>query len=216
MPLQNRVDPFGAVHAVAARGLFTGNRGIIHDPERRTLLARRWTNRAWIICRCDWKGRRRTVMGRNGPKGGPGWTELFFLDEATALAAGHRPCFACRREAARRFADAFADAFGIAAPKAGEIDRRLHRERWAVAGPPAALAKEALPALPDGAMVAEGTAAFAVRGGALWPWRFEGYGAPKPIIDAGPGEWRLITPATTVAILAAGYRPVWHQAPRPA
>ena len=101
MPLQNRVDPFGAIHAVDARGLFTGNRGIIHDPATKTLLKRRWTTKAWIICTCEYKGRRREVMGRNGPNGGACWTELFFLDEVTALAAGHRPCFTCRRSRRR-------------------------------------------------------------------------------------------------------------------
>jgi hypothetical protein len=91
MPLQNRVTPFGEIVAIVQRGLFTGNRGIIHDPATRTLLRRRWTTRAWITCVCDFKGRRREVMARRS------WTELFFLDEATALAAGHRPCFYCRR-----------------------------------------------------------------------------------------------------------------------
>src|SRR5262245_3292149 len=104
MPLQNRVDPFGEIFAVAARGLFTGNRGFIHDPATRTLLKRRWTTKAWIICERDYRDRRRAVMGRNAPSGNAGWTELFFLDEVTALAAGHRPCFYCRREKANEFA----------------------------------------------------------------------------------------------------------------
>jgi hypothetical protein len=87
MPLQNRVTPFGDIVAIAQRGLFTGNRGIIHDPATKTLLKKRWATKAWLICVCDYKGRRREVMG------GRSWTELFFLDEAVALAAGHRPCF---------------------------------------------------------------------------------------------------------------------------
>ena len=90
-PLQNRVTPFGDVVAIAQRGLFIGNRGIIHDPATKTLLQRRWTTKAWLVCVLDYKGRRREVMG------GRTWTELFFLDEAVALAAGHRPCFFCRR-----------------------------------------------------------------------------------------------------------------------
>lgn len=121
MPLQNRVEPFGAIRAVAARGLFTGNRGIIHDPDGRRLLPRRWTTKAWIICRCDFRGRRRDVMGRNGSAGGASWTELFFLDEVTALAAGHRPCFFCRRADAVRFADCAADGLGLTGLK--EIGR---------------------------------------------------------------------------------------------
>lgn len=89
MALQNRVTPFGEIVAVSARGGFTGNRGIIHDPATKSLLRRRWTTRAWICCTLDWKGVRRAPMSRRS------WTELFFLDEATAFAAGHRPCFYC-------------------------------------------------------------------------------------------------------------------------
>ena len=97
MPLQNRVTPLGDIVADPHRGLFTGNRGIIHDPATKTLLKKRWSNPAWLICVCEFRGRRREVMG------GRSWTELFFLDEATALAAGHRPCFYCRRDDANRF-----------------------------------------------------------------------------------------------------------------
>ncbi|MDQ2632799.1 MAG: hypothetical protein M3Y78_03575, partial [Pseudomonadota bacterium] len=125
MTLQNRVDPFGDIHAVDARGLFTGNRGIIHDPATKTLLKRRWSSKAWIICTCDYKNRRREVMGRNA-NGKAGWTELFFLDEVTALAAGHRPCFTCRREEAKAFAACYGRAFKIDKPRAPEIDARLH------------------------------------------------------------------------------------------
>jgi hypothetical protein len=134
MPLQNRVDPFGNIHAVAARGMFTGNRGVIHDPETKTLLTRRWTTKAWIICDCDFRGRRREVMGRNAPSGNAGWTELFFLDEVTALAAGHRPCFYCRRERAVEFARCFAAGQGRDRMSAPEMDEVLHRERWASGG----------------------------------------------------------------------------------
>src|SRR6516164_9070003 len=84
-PLQNRVTPFGDVVAISQRGLYIGNRGIIHDPATKTLLGRRWTTKAWLVCVLDYKGRRRELMG------GRSWTELFFLDEAVALAAGHRP-----------------------------------------------------------------------------------------------------------------------------
>src|SRR5256885_16856985 len=87
MPLQNRVTPSGDIIATAHRGLFTGNRGIIHDPATRTLLNRRWASKAWLVCFCEYKDRWRPVMGRRS------WTELFFLDEAVALAAGHPPPF---------------------------------------------------------------------------------------------------------------------------
>jgi hypothetical protein len=99
MPLQNRVTPFGDIVAIPQRGMFTGNRGIIHDPATKTLLNKRWAGKAWLVCACDYQGRRREVMG------GRSWTELFFLDEAVALAGGHRPflvparsgqCVSCR------------------------------------------------------------------------------------------------------------------------
>src|SRR6202051_1478894 len=99
MHLQNRVTPFGDIVAIPQRGIFTGNRGIIHDPATRTLLKRRWATNAWLTCLCEFEGRRRAVMARRS------WTELFFLDEAVALAAGHRPCFFCRREAPRGLLD---------------------------------------------------------------------------------------------------------------
>lgn len=241
MPLQNRVDPFGAIHAVPERGMFTGNRGIIHDPETKTLLRKRWALPAWIICTCEYKGRRREPMGRNRPGGVngaglPGWTELFFLDEVTALAAGHRPCFFCRHERAGDFVARFGKAFGIAAPRAPMLDKRLHKERFASSRKPLpAITIDAVGTLPDGAMVAasapptpgdtrasgdphsmNGSGTFAIRGGQFLPWSFAGYGKPvEPTVFAGR-SFVLVTPPTTVAILAAGYRPAWHETPAPA
>lgn len=205
MPLQNRVDPFGEIHAVQARGLFTGNRGVIHDPATKTLLKRRWTTRAWIVCVCAFKGRRRAVMGRNAPSGGAGWTELFFLDEVTALAAGHRPCLYCRRAAARDFMDRFATAAGLHAPRVADLDGRLHAERCASGGARRSISGEAAYSLPDGAMVAHGDAAYAIRDGKALAWRFHGYEAASL-----PAVVMVLTPQTTIDVLAAGYRPVWH------
>jgi len=208
MPLQNRVDPFGAIHAVASRGLFTGNRGVIHDPARR-VLTRRWASKAWIICACSYKDRTpRDVMGYNGRKGGVGWTELFFLDEVTALAAGHRPCFTCRREEAKCYQAAMAAGLGLAGrPPAPEMDRLLHATRHAVGAPPRPLPHSGLAGLPDGAMVEAMGRAFALRSGRLIEWSFDGW---KPV-DEPPGSgWHMITPAATLAALAAGYGPVWH------
>jgi len=211
MPLENRVDPFGALVADPARGLFTGNRGILHDPETRTLLKRRWATKAWIVCALDHpRAVRRDVFGRNGPGGRTGWTELFFLDEVTALAAGHRPCFYCRRAAAKRFAEAFSDAAGSAAAKATEIDARLHGERLAAGAAPRPLTPAELRALPDGAMVASGARAFALRHGALLAWSFDGYAAGALPLAALSSGALLVTPPATVAALRAGYRPVWH------
>ena len=122
MPLQNRVTPTGDIIATPHRGMFTGNRGIIHDPATKT-LTRRWASRAWLTCLCDFRGWRREVMG------GRSWTELFFLDEATAFSAGHRPCFFCRRQDANRFRAAWEKGNGFANVRAGDIDAVLQAER---------------------------------------------------------------------------------------
>lgn len=212
MPLHNRVDPFGDIHAVSARGMFTGNRGVIHDPDTKTLLGRGWTTKAWIVCTCDFRGRRRDPMGRNARSGGAGWTELFFLDEVTALAAGHRPCFYCRREAAKEYAGAFSRAFGVKKPTVKVMDERLHGERMASAGrhqTPAPRMTETL-ALPDGTMIHDGETAYASRGGRALRWSFEGYGDPVSLSSLDLEALRVLTPATSVAVLAAGFAPVWH------
>jgi hypothetical protein len=122
MPLRNRVTPMGDIIADAARGTFVGNRGILHDASRRLGTAR-WRHRSWICCRLTFKNRRREVMA-------PGrYTELFFLDEATALAAGHRPCCECRRDEFRAFQAAWRHAAGAPNASAGAIDRVLHEAR---------------------------------------------------------------------------------------
>lgn len=207
MPLQNRVDPAGVIHAVPARGLFNGNRGVIHDPATKTLHARRWTTKAWIVCALDHpQGRRREPMGRNAPSGAAGWTELFFLDEVTALAAGHRPCFYCRRQAARAFCRAFAAGNAMEAPGAPAMDDMLHRQRLAAGGVPRDLPRTGLAALPDGTMIESEGVFYALRRGRALPWRFSGYGEPGPL----PGDARLVTPPAIVAALDAGFAPVWH------
>ncbi|MER9682544.1 hypothetical protein NKJ23_25000 [Mesorhizobium sp. M0184] len=210
MPLQNRVDPFGAIHAVPERGLFMGNRGIIHDPETRTLLKKRWALQAWIICVCEFGNVRREPMGRNRAGGKAGWTELFFLDEVTALAAGHRPCFFCRRERARDFVRRFGDAFGIAEPRAPQLDKRLHKERLASGGRATRLEAEALADLPGGTMISSGKRAYALFDGAALPWSFGGYGEPVGFGGFTDSPIGLLTPATTVSVLQKGYEPVWH------
>ncbi|BAV50797.1 hypothetical protein MLTONO_5895 [Mesorhizobium loti] len=210
MPLQNRVDPFGAIHAVPERGLFTGNRGIIHDPATKTLLRKRWALQAWIICVCQFRNVRREPMGRNRPGGKAGWTELFFPDEVTALAAGHRPCFFCQRERAKDFVGRFGEAFGIAEPRAPQVDKRLHKERLASGGKPAVVVVEDLGGLPDGAMVVDGGTAYALRGGKALRWSFAGYGPPADFGSLGERKLSLVTPATTLNVLHHGFRPVWH------
>ncbi|HEV2955970.1 MAG TPA: hypothetical protein VGX95_07615 [Xanthobacteraceae bacterium] len=201
MPLQNRVDPFGEFCAVPARGLFFGNRGGRIHRDDRTLSRRRWTSRAWICCRLAFKGRHREVWGN-------GYTELFFLDEPTALAAGHRPCFECRRGDAVAFAAAWARAHALsAAPRAGEMDEVLHAQR--LDGREKRRHRAALDALPDGAMIVlENDEPLALRGDALLPWSFAGYGPARP--RPRGIEVDLVTPPAVVAVLSAGYRPQWH------
>src|ERR1700674_1106647 len=154
---------------------FTGNRGIIHDPATKTLLRKRWASKAWLICRCDYKDRRRNVMA------GRSWTELFFLDEAVALAAGHRPCFRCRRKAAEAFRAAWAAAEDSSFPTAAAMDMVLHRERvehghkliHSIPGP--------LPELPDGVVIVISGSAFTVAGGQAFRWTEYGYEPPQRI-----------------------------------
>lgn len=209
MPLQNRVDPFGTIHAAPERGLFTGNRGVIHDPATKTLLRRRWTTKAWIVCECSFRGRRREVMGRNTPSGNAGWTELFFLDEATALAAGHRPCFYCRREAAQRFAACFAAGRGTERLSAPDMDAILHRERLTPMPERPLLRPAEVAGLPNGAMVAYRGKPHLVLDGEVRRWRFAGYG--EPLWGAAlVGDVKAITPPATIAALVGGYGPLLH------
>ena len=200
MPLQNRVTPSGDIIATPHRGLFTGNRGIIHDPATRTLLNRRWSSPAWLVCVCEFKGRRRQVMG------GRSWTELFFLDEATAFAAGHRPCFFCRRDDAVRFRTAWEEGNGVADVRAGDIDSVLHRER--LDGARKRLHALPMPPekLPHGAMVRQGDESYLITQGKALVWSPAGYReTPDALADA-----MLLTPPSTLRALSAGYRPLLH------
>ncbi|MCA0318679.1 MAG: hypothetical protein LCH88_11495 [Proteobacteria bacterium] len=200
MPLPNRVDPFGAIAAVPERGLMYGNRGGRFHRDDRTIGEKPWASRQWICCVLSFKGRRRApLMGR-------GFTELFFLDEVTALASGHRPCFECRRADATRFAAAWARAKGLPAPpKAPEMDVVLQAERLD------GRAKRNHPAyvedLPDGAMIARDGRAWAVRGDALLPWSYGGYGRPE---RRGAGPAQTLTPPAMIAVLREGFVPIWH------
>lgn len=200
MTLQNRVTPFGAVVAVPQRGTLTGNRGIIHDPATRTLLTRRWTTKAWIACVCAFRDRRREVMARHS------WTELFFLDEATALAAGHRPCFYCRRADAKAFQAAWAAGNRVDIPRAPAMDAVLHAERLQHRAKRLHPLPDPVSALPSGTMVAAGGDACVIVSGRPWRWSFDGYRRAA----AGSGFDALITPPSTVATMAAGYRPALH------
>ncbi|WP_409188165.1 hypothetical protein [Bradyrhizobium sp. RDM4] len=200
MPLQNRVAPTGDIIATPHRGMFTGNRGIIHDPATKTLLKKRWSSPAWITCLCEFRGWRRPVMARRS------WTELFFLDEATALAAGHRPCFFCRREDAIRFRNAWKAGNGAIDLSAKAMDAVLHRERLDRGNKRLHALPMPLAELPDGAMIQQGDESFLVRRGKTLLWSPAGYAPPARTLDRP----MLLTPPSTLQAMIAGYQPVLH------
>jgi hypothetical protein len=203
MPLPNRVDPFGNLFADTSRGLFFGNRGGRFHGDDRTLGIRRWTSRTWICCRLEFKGRHRDVWGKS-------YTELFFLDEPTALAAGHRPCFECRRADAKAFAAAFGRGRGYQnAPRAPEMDRVLHAER--LDGRAKRRHRMQIDDLPDGAFLTladEPGGVFAVRTACLLQWTPAGYSMQRPHPRGIAVD--VLTPPGILAALASGYRPCWH------
>ncbi|MGI8665641.1 MAG: hypothetical protein ACR2N4_06390 [Jatrophihabitans sp.] len=200
-PLQNRVLPTGEVVADPSRGMLMGNRGCIHTLERR-LGVTRWRSKMWISCVLRWGDTRRDVM----PPGR--WTALFFLDEATALAAGHRPCGFCRRPDHLGLAEAWQQARQLPErPRAAFMDVQLHAER--VDRRRRQLTRPArLNALPDGVMIRHRDAISLLAGGRLLPWSFAGYG--QPVRVAGGTEVEVLTPPTLVAALAHGYLPMVH------
>ncbi len=200
MALQNRVTPFGELIAVPSRGGFFGNRGGKFHRDGRTLGRRRHASRAWICCLLAFKGRQRDVWGRY-------YTELFFLDEPTALAAGHRPCFECRRAEAM----AFAGKFSGRGPRsrAAAMDERLHRERLGEDRRSKRLHPVSLEDLPDGAFVTfGGNESFAVKGKSLLRWSPDGYLAREP---RPSGRAMMLTPPAITKALARGYEPHWHE-----
>jgi hypothetical protein len=192
VPRRNRVDPFGDLVATPERGGLFGNRGVLHDDEGR-IVRRQSSERRWIYCRLEFKGRRRELLRPNH------YTELFFLDEATALAAGHRPCAECKRARFNEFRAAWGDP-RLRAPK---LDAALHAERLTPNGE-RATHDARLADLPDGVIVALHGRPHLWAGGELRPWSFAGYGPPVARPD---GAVAILTPPSTVAAIAAGFRP---------
>ena len=192
MTLQNRVTPGGEIIADPARGTLMGNCGILHDAKQR-LGAARWRHPHWIFCRLAFKGRWRPVMAPHR------YTELFFLDEATALAAGHRPCAECRREDYRRWQAAWPGPD----TSADAMDRVLHADR--LDGHTKRTYTASLAELPDGVFVLRGDVPFLVLGDKLLRWTTAGYleHTPRP----ARARTTLITPPSLVEVLRAGWRP---------
>ncbi len=199
MPLQNRVLPTGEIVAHPARGTIMGNRGRIHRDDR-TLGGRRWTTHGWVTCQLSFRGRHREVMGR-------GWTELFFLDEAVALAAGHRPCSECRRADYRRFQSAWRTAFNEP-PTAPAMNARLHADRVEPGQRKTRRHAAALGSLPDGCYVLAEYGAALLDAGRLFPYTPAGYG--RAVAAAADAVLPVLTPRCTVEVLRAGYRPELH------
>lgn len=198
MPLQNRVDPFGELFATPARGTMFGNRGGKFHTDEQGLTSRRWVSRQWICCVLAFKGRQRDVWGRY-------YTELFFLDEVTALAAGHRPCFECRRKDAEQFAALFAGKGKRASAPA--MDDVLHAER--LDGKAKRIHRRNVDTLPDGAMIAHDGEAYAVRGKKLLRWTPRGYKESKPRPHNVTVD--VLTPPAILKVLTRGYAPQWHK-----
>ncbi len=204
MPRQNRVTPFGEIIAVPERGTVMGNRGRLHDDVGR--VRRPWQVERWLLCRLEFNGRHRTIMDPRR------YTELFFLDEATGLAAGHRPCFECRRASFHAFANAWAagnaDVLGPARPTAATIDGRLHAERVGPGRSKRTFTARRRPRCPTACS---------------WPWRAPPTSSSGNTSSPGPrrgytgrrprprGEAvSVLTPRSTVAAIRAGYGPEVH------
>jgi hypothetical protein len=194
-PRRNRVTPLGELLADPARGLVYGNRGCLHDADGR--VRRSWSGRRWIACRLAFRERRRELLR-------PGrYTELFFLDDATALAAGHRPCAECRREDYDRVRALWLELHPGSAG-ADAIDARLHGER--VAGRERRLHRALVAELPDGAFVLEDGVPWLVRGHELLRWTATGYAERRARPAGAPAT--LVTPPSLVEVLRRGWSPV--------
>lgn len=204
-PLANRAAPDGQLFATQERGLFLGNRGgRFHDPLTQTVRGRPFATRQWITCVTTFKGRTRDHMGGVW---GRGYTELFFCDEVTALAAGHRPCMECRRADTLAYRAALVVGLSLdRTPSCPDMDVILDAERRD--GAAKRLHWLTCETLPDGAMLRAADGAFlAIRGSTALVWSAAGYVATRP---RPAGKVEALTPPATLAALRAGYRPVWH------
>ena len=197
MPHQNRVTPFGEIVALPGRGLLMGNRGVLHDENKR--IVRQYQSRRWIACRLEYKGVRRRIMQPRR------YTELFFLDEAAALSAGHRPCAECRRDDYKRFTNLWAQAHG-GPSGADAMDAVIHADRMLHGAKRTWRAQ--LRALPNGSYVAIDDEAWLLWQGQLLAWSDAGY--------TGRGSARVpdlvdvLTPQCIVSVIRAGYTPDVH------
>lgn len=202
MALQNRVDPWGMLKAVNSRGAWLGNRGMLHNEDKEIIAP--WKHKSWVTCQLQFNNRKREIFS-------PGkYSELFFLDEATALSAGHHPCAECRRQRYNEFKNLWLKCItGLESISAAEIDKKLHAERAARGG---IKVKHfcVFEELPDGAFIEIGGEACLLWNGELKKWSFEGYvgnvslPAPKEVVT-------LLTPPSIVELLKNGFVPQVHE-----
>jgi len=203
MPLQNRVTPDDQIVATSARGTLMGNRGGMMHRLDKTLGPKRWISKQWVTCRISYKGRWREVMGPNA------YTELFFLDEATSFAAGHRPCYECRRREAVHFAELWGEVLnGEPRAKASDIDATLHAERLNAEGGKAVF-KSQIADLPTGAMVRWQDSIYLTMAGRLLKWSHEGY--VEAVDLQGSFIVDVLTPRSSLEVFRAGYDPDLHE-----
>lgn len=206
MPKRNRVDPFGELVVTSERGTLMGNRGCLHDASGR--IKKAWARKAWVTCLLEYKDRHRQIMA-------PGkYTELFFLDEVTALAAGHRPCGTCQKGRYGAFKQFWLNANGAHLDLKGSsiqvIDGFLHQERQASSGG-RKMSLSRLRNLPQGAFIVRQQApetAWLYWGGRLFPWQASGYSRQEPV--SGNESVQLLTPESIVRALREGFHPQVH------
>jgi hypothetical protein len=206
VPRRNRVDPWGDLHAVPGRGLLTGNRGCLVDDAGE--VVRHHASNLWISCLTEFRGWRWPLAAPRR------WTPIFFLDDAVALAAGHRPCGLCRREAYRSYRDAVTAAVGSSTPlSAGDLNRRLASERL-VRGRGVDRATDRrrwdapVASLPPGTVIESDDLPWLLLEDRRHPFTFDGWGPPRPRPRRGRAQ--VLTPPTSVAALAHGYNPLLH------
>jgi hypothetical protein len=198
--LQNRVDPSGQIIITPERGAWMGNRGVIHDNKKK--IVRPYRLKTWITCVLQFKGRHREVMAAGR------YTELFFMDEATAFSAGHRPCAECRREDFSRFKTFWLkgnEGHGFTSKTPiGKIDEIIHDERIGIDNEKKTH-REPITSLPDGTFILYDGMDYLKKGGTLYKWLPAGYSAPEPITASGDVE--VLTPQSIVNAFRAGYIP---------
>lgn len=203
MPLPNGVDPWGRIHAISPSAMFLGNRGILHGDER--TIVRQWANKSWVTCALKYGNRDRKPLMRPNS-----YSELFFLDEATALSAGHRPCGECRKDDYKRFKAAWFMANNAAdmTNSIADIDRAMHADRVTL-GRDKKTFRSALKDLPPGVMVEVNGQACLYWEAELRLWSPEGYKAALPAPDPSAAV-QVLTPLSIVGVIRAGYRPQVH------